>query len=1743
MLVENASCTECAPWLQVVAGEVQTIVAAMCICSPTAISSYGADTSQGPSARHGDVSSHLLKSFALLRATLENPSSAEMDPMIFLRPFLEVVRTDEASGPITSIALSSLHKFIVYGFIPMDAATASQAINGVVETVVRCRPDSSDGTSDEVVQGKVLQVLLAAFQSDVGELLGNDMICAVFDAFLRMSLQKGTSVLLKSSAQACLETFVDVLFTRPFHHVGAMHHPHDLKGSYPDSRSRGYPAPSALRDGVGSLSFSADEGAEYGVHGSYDYDGLYTVLSKIAALLIWNEPVMSESREARTVRKVLRGSDARRVVGLLLAAAILRTCSPDAAGLDSGVLPLLFGSPRTVQLLVGEFCRRLLALVRSENTDVLSLALSVLTEYFSNVLLLPHTLVQRELFLQTVFQHVDDLLEVVKMTLEGSYGGGDDSAQLSLCHHKLELIIDTLYDLCNTPDFLLTLFVNYDCSLYRSELFEDLCKCLSKTSFPQTETLFPFHRTAFQALVLIANLLASRFRGHDASGLHRFQTTASITRSDHGDRRSLARSAGNRPSPPPRRRSPHPQRSRSPHVDTVPALVQESRITVSESAVLPIRRDHQTSLGGLAVTPGAVDQVFAGLERKRSFREGVQLFHTASQEGIKHFVAMGLLPVEMPPRDIAELLRFGRGLCKSTIAGLLCSTESYAHDALMSLCGDFCNMEGLPLDTALRILFAHLTPAPGDNRYLELLLHAFSSSYFAANSGERALPYKSENTVYALAAAVCVLSSTVHQDHKHGDEALGFAEWQELVEGVNEGADLPSRHLQGLYESVLAEPIVPRSGNAVALHYQGLWEDALQQPSEAEWAVPTSSLYCPEVGRQMFLRCWGSVTSAMSIVLEKADPATTNMCLEGLSLCGRIAVLFDLCDVFDNIVVTLCKFSSLLPTVGRASLYASAGGGWLYTDHDAVISFADNRKAQAVCETLFELVNHHGHVLRESWRSVLQCILTLRRMEVVPKGILEDEDFYKRKEPLPEKQKIHEQLTHSGGWLSWLSGRSSIQGVSGPSPQFKEAFQLAYASVEKCDLQGLVLSTTEVQADSLVYLAKALIIASVRSQTHRDLENALGSAASPPRALSPSDGGNPSARTTAIAQEEDGVVFSLRLLCTITVLNVDRIYLLWMLVHEHLRSLLAPFLTEAHHASLVATPPVVAAVTSILFLASRLFHLPKLRKDLLQQLSWVSRLPDGILAQMQSNIGEGVDRMINRKCTFLVNPSEWDLVVRILRSATISHESYGDALDRTLGWMDRGDDVVKPASVNAFLKLLYFFASSDGAPRQVVTRAMEAAYTLYAEVPLANKSAGDLPAGTLCFSDSARGARREGGGPTGSGGQSVPLSAESSQILWVECVRPYLVMLVGLLEGRSFLIRSAALNHLQRALLLPRLQWLQCKEWRCCFQEVVIPVLQRLSIRGGKPPGVDRAGVGASRLEWKEQYELYVRGTMLVSKVFLRHLPILSEMPEFSSLWMLILSYFQQCDSSRENIEMATEALKNMILVMATSGFFTPPDGSPGVPPPETCAQAAREEAAPWQSFAWVAASRSLRRTLSGTLLGDEPVGAFVHVTESAPVVDVKRLTASLEQPSPLTAGSEPPAAVPGNLPHRPSSAGIPDTHSLFGSSGKRSDEGRCSPRLSPQPQQGVETVALLSIRPPPDAVWAYTWHTVDLVCASIRQDPSLLGLLSSSANDTGVAPRTPPKHLGGQTDPAPPSPASLVMDEPLPSPAASKRS
>lgn len=104
------------------------------------------------------VSRHFMMFFVCL------PALNEIEPLVYLTPFLEVIRSEDTTGPITGLALTAVDKFLSYGLLelpdpnysdvptsgPGSRRSVAMAAEAIADSGTQARFVGTERSSDEV---------------------------------------------------------------------------------------------------------------------------------------------------------------------------------------------------------------------------------------------------------------------------------------------------------------------------------------------------------------------------------------------------------------------------------------------------------------------------------------------------------------------------------------------------------------------------------------------------------------------------------------------------------------------------------------------------------------------------------------------------------------------------------------------------------------------------------------------------------------------------------------------------------------------------------------------------------------------------------------------------------------------------------------------------------------------------------------------------------------------------------------------------------------------------------------------------------------------------------------------------------------------------------------------------------------------------------------------------------------------------------------------------------------------------------------------------------------------------------------------------------------------------------------------------------------------------------------------------------------------------------------------------------
>lgn len=119
--------------------------------------------------------------------------------------------------------------------------------------------------------------------------------------------------------------------------------------------------------------------------------------------------------------------------------------------------------------------------------------------------------------------------------------------------------------------------------------------------------------------------------------------------------------------------------------------------------------------------------------------------------------------------------------------------------------------------------------------------------------------------------------------------------------------------LTEIYNAIKSDEIVMPAEHTGLVRESYLWKLMLKRTSSSgEKFLHTPS---GSYNYDIFTLVWGQTMAALSFVFEKSNyDLVIQKSIEGFSKCARIAAHYSMSDVFDNLVISLCKFTTLLTT-------------------------------------------------------------------------------------------------------------------------------------------------------------------------------------------------------------------------------------------------------------------------------------------------------------------------------------------------------------------------------------------------------------------------------------------------------------------------------------------------------------------------------------------------------------------------------------------------------------------------------------------------------------------------------------------------------------------------------------------------------------------------------------------------------------------------------------------------------------
>ncbi|KAK6140598.1 hypothetical protein DH2020_025662 [Rehmannia glutinosa] len=417
------------------------------------------------------------------------------------------------------------------------------------------------------------------------------------------------------------------------------------------------------------------------------------------------------------------------------------------------------------------------------------------------------------------------------------------------------------------------------------------------------------------------------------------------------------------------------------------------------------------------------------LEQRRAYKlelqEGISLFNRKPKKGIEFLINAN--KVGNSAEEIAGFLKNASGLNKTLIGDYLGEREDLSLKVMHAYVDSF-DFQGMEFDEAIRA-FLQGFRLPGEAQKIDRIMEKFAERYCKCNPKV----FTTADTAYVLAYSVIMLNTDAHNPMVKNKVYLltlntmmvGFL-WQcfnvflrfltcsfiiqmsadDFIRnnrGIDDGKDLPEEYLRSLFERISRNEIKMKEDNLsiqqkqsqnsnrvlgldsilnIVIRKRG--EDSMEtsddlmrhmQEQFKEKARKSESIYYPATDavilRFMIEACWAPMLAAFSVPLDQSDDEVViALCLEGFRSAIHVTAAMSMKTHRDAFVTSLAKFTSL---------------------H----SPADIKKKNIdAIKAIVTIADEDGNYLQEAWEHILTCVSRFEHLHLLGEGAPPDATFF-----------------------------------------------------------------------------------------------------------------------------------------------------------------------------------------------------------------------------------------------------------------------------------------------------------------------------------------------------------------------------------------------------------------------------------------------------------------------------------------------------------------------------------------------------------------------------------------------------------------------------------------------------------------------------------------------------------------------------------------------------------------------------
>ncbi|CAI9292233.1 unnamed protein product [Lactuca saligna] len=401
---------------------------------------------------------------------------------------------------------------------------------------------------------------------------------------------------------------------------------------------------------------------------------------------------------------------------------------------------------------------------------------------------------------------------------------------------------------------------------------------------------------------------------------------------------------------------------------------------------------------GLDSHPEASNEVSdaSTIEQRRAYKlelqEGISLFNRKPKKGIEFLIKVN--KVGNSPEEIADFLKQASGLNKTLIGDYLGEREDLSLKVMHAYVDSF-DFENMDFDEAIRS-FLRGFRLPGEAQKIDRIMEKFAERYCKCNPKA----FISADTAYVLAYSVILLNTDAHNPMVKNK--MSVDDFIKNNRGIDDGKDLPPEYLKSLYERISKNEIKMKEDDLALQKKQAVnsnrilgldsilnivvrkrgdenntSDDLMQHMQEQfkEKAQKSESVYYAATDvfilRFMVEVCWAPMLAAFSVPLDQSDDEIViGQCLEGFRYAIHVTSAMSMKTHRDAYVTSLAKFTCL---------------------HSPADIKQKNIEA---IKAMVTIAYEDGNYLQEAWEHILTCVSRFEHLHLLGEGAPPDATFF-----------------------------------------------------------------------------------------------------------------------------------------------------------------------------------------------------------------------------------------------------------------------------------------------------------------------------------------------------------------------------------------------------------------------------------------------------------------------------------------------------------------------------------------------------------------------------------------------------------------------------------------------------------------------------------------------------------------------------------------------------------------------------